>query len=711
MRLIQNLAGRVAVVAVILAMATVSVLAADNGVSNEKALIAILESPDSSKPEKAITCKKLAVFGSADAVPVLATLLNDEELISWARIALEAIPGPEADEALRKGMQTLKGRSLLGVINSIGVRRDAVAVPELTERLKDKDDQVASAAAVALGKIGNGPAIGSLRQALATAPKAVRSAVAEGCILAAERLLADGSASDAAQLYAQVREAEVPKQRIVEATRGAILAQGSQGIPLLVQHLRSDDKHLFQIALMTARELPGKAAADAVAAEMAKATPQRAALLLNVLADRGDASASPTMLRLAKGGAKPTRIAAISVLRNSGDTSALPTLLEIAVDDDVEIAAAAKSAIVAMPDKQVDSQITERLNNADGKIRLMLIELVGQRRIEATKPLVKALDSSDAAIRAAALTALGETIAQDDLSILIAQVTSPKKAEDAAAAEKALETACVRMPDGKACAAELRSAMGRVPVATQCKLLEILGVMNNAEALAALSAAAKSGETELQDIATRLLGQTITLDAAPVLLDLAKVLPEGKFKIRAIRGYIRLVRQFNMPASQRVVMCANALAAAERPDEQKMVLEVAERYPSLEMFKIAANATQKPAIKAEATRAAAAIAQKITGNKSEAQELLKKVGQQLMKIEIVKAEYGAGDQLRDVTKQLNDAAGGLPTIGLKSSKYNDVFGDPAPGTVKVLKIQYRIDGKSGEVTLPENAPIVLPLPK
>jgi hypothetical protein len=51
-------------------------------------------------------------------------------------------------------------------------------------------------------------------------------------------------------------------------------------------------------------------------------------------------------------------------------------------------------------------------------------------------------------------------------------------------------------------------------------------------------------------------------------------------------------------------------------------------------------------------------------------------------------------------------------IVLPSASYNSAFGgDPASGTVKQLKIQYRINGKPGEVSLPEDATIMLPTPK
>ncbi len=49
---------------------------------------------------------------------------------------------------------------------------------------------------------------------------------------------------------------------------------------------------------------------------------------------------------------------------------------------------------------------------------------------------------------------------------------------------------------------------------------------------------------------------------------------------------------------------------------------------------------------------------------------------------------------------------------LSSKHYNDSFGgDPAPGTPKILKVQYTINGKAGDASFPEDSLIVLPMPK
>src|ERR1022692_3732363 len=136
----------------------------DSPAEKQRALIHVLESK-APPAEKAVACKQLAIYGTKDAVPALAPLLSDPHLASWARIALEAIPGPAPEAALRSAMGKLQGNLLVGVINSIAVRRDSQAVSGLVKKLKAEDAEVASAAAVALGRIGGDKAAKALSQA------------------------------------------------------------------------------------------------------------------------------------------------------------------------------------------------------------------------------------------------------------------------------------------------------------------------------------------------------------------------------------------------------------------------------------------------------------------------------------------------------------------------------------------------------------------
>lgn len=676
----------------------------------ENEALAVLKS-EAPAADKALACKKLAIDGSAASVPELAKLLPDPQLQSWARIALEAIPGPEADEALRKATDSLQGRLLIGVINSLGVRRDSKAVEQLAKRLEDKDADVASAAAVALGRIGDAAAVKSLREALPNSPKPVNSAVAEGLILCAEERLAKDQAAEAIEIYDQIRKAQVPQQRYLEATRGAILARKDEGIPLLLEQLRAPEKNLFQIGLSTAREFPGGTVDKSLADEVEKLTAERAALLITAMADRPKTVVVATIVKAAGAGPKEVRIAAINALSRVGDASSVPALLQTALDADADLAQAAKSTLAELRGEKVDSQIAAALPNATGKQLSLLLELVGSRRIEATASLIKALDSNDKATRTAALAALGETVDAKNLNVLIAQVVTPKRAEDAEAAEKALLAASIRMPDREACATELSAAIDKTnSLPTKVKLFEVIGSVGGKKALAAVAAAGKSSQPELQDIATKLLGEWTTEDAAPVLLELAKM-PGHKYQGRAIKGYIRIARQFVLPEDQRNEMAKQAMDAAKATADKKLVLVVLQRYPNNSTLSQAIAAMKVPELNDDATATVMSIAQSLKAKGTDVKDQLARAGIEPMKVEIVKAEYGAESGKKDVTGILRKQATDLPLITLPDT-YNKSFGgDPAPGSDKKLRVQYKLNGKPGEATFVEGALIMLPMPK
>ena len=166
-----------------------------------------------------------------------------------------------------------------------------------------------------------------------------------------------------------------------------------------------------------------------------------------------------------------------------------------------------------------------------------------------------------------------------------------------------------------------------------------------------------------------------------------------------------------MPDADRVAMCRAALEAAQRTAEKKLVLEVMGRYPSGGMLSVALEATKIKELKNEAIAVAMLIAQKSRARSAELQKLLAQSGRGLVKIEIIKAEYGAGTAVKDVTTILRKHVHDFPVIILPSPSYNATFGgDPAPGVVKQLRVQYRMGGKAGEVSFQENASIELPKP-
>ena len=96
----------------------------------EKRLVAYLGSSYSSVT-RAFVCRQLVLIASAASVAAVAPLILDDELSVHARNVLEHIPGPESEKALRDALGQAKGRTKIGVINSVAARRDAASTPVL----------------------------------------------------------------------------------------------------------------------------------------------------------------------------------------------------------------------------------------------------------------------------------------------------------------------------------------------------------------------------------------------------------------------------------------------------------------------------------------------------------------------------------------------------------------------------------------------------
>jgi HEAT repeat protein len=588
--------------------------------AREKELLAVLTG-DADEASKAITCKQLAISGSAASVDALEALLPNERLASWARIALEAIPGPEASAALRRSTAILRGRELIGVINSLGVREDADAVALLLTRLSGEDDDVAEAAAAALGRIGGAAAVAGLESRLIAEDEDRRNAVAEACVVAGEGLLADGKAAEAAAIAAAVREADVSEQRKAEALRLAILAGGEQGLALLTESFYEPSRRLFAMAVTCARSMPrgedGRGVDDALVAGIegllgGKGPDTRATVLLNVVGERGSPATLPLVLRLITDAPPSVRIAAIEAAGRLGDASVLEPLLTAVTSTDETVAAAARTALTELSGEAIDAAFIERLTSDNPAVLVAVVEAIGARRLDAGGMLIPLVDHSEEPVRIAVLRSLGSVANLDDITVLITGVQKPKSEAEREAARLALLEAAVRMPDREGCAAKIASAIGAAKEAADSDvvLLETLAAVGGTRALSAVETAAASGARTLEDAATRLLGTWMTADAAPVLLKLAKA-SDGAFRGRALRGYLRIARQFTMPDAERASMCREALAAAANDEERTMVVEILPRNASKAMLEVAREAEKLPGTAEAAKAAAAAIEEKL----------------------------------------------------------------------------------------------------
>jgi HEAT repeat protein len=578
----------------------------------ERELIRILQS-NVPPAEKAIPCKELAIYGTKDAIPALAPLLSDPQLSSWARIALEAIPGPAADDALRDAMGKVQGRLLIGVINSIAVRRDPKAVNGLVEKLTDADPDVASAAAVALGRIGGAEAAKALSQSLANAPAAVRPAVAEGCILCAEKFLAQGEAADAVKLYDTVRAADVPRQKMLEALRGAILARESAGLPLLLEQLRSQDKALFGIGLRTARELPGHPVTQALAAELPRTSPERQPFLLLALGDRSDDAVLPAVLAAAGRGPQKLRLTAVGILDRLGNPASLPVLLAAAADRDADLSQAALAALARLSGNEVDANLLDRLPSSTGMARQVLIELAGQRHLDRALPTIaQSAKDPDAGVRSAAVQAigiLGNESCAPDLVGLLQESQNPKERGD-------IEMALLAISGRTG----VRSVPALLPLAhnddsaVRIIALRLLASAGGPDALAAVKAAVEDKDATVQDDAVRTLSTWPNnwpedSGVAEPLLALAKSGSKPSYQVLALRGYLQYVQgNKQLKDDEKLGKVTEVLPLVKRPEEKRLAIGAIGGVPTSGALELLVTFAAEPAVAEDACSAIVKLA-------------------------------------------------------------------------------------------------------
>jgi len=191
----------------------------------EKSLIAVLAS-DATYAGKQFVCRELSIIGTEQSVPTLAKMLTDEKLSDMARYALERIPGAAVDAALREAMAKTGGKVKVGIINSLGERRDAKAAAALSKLVGDSDEMVACAAVAALGKIGGAEATEAMAKAKGAASGRLRMAVLDAYLKCADKLAAEGKKKEANVIYKELYEPDMPAAIRTAALRGMVGATG-----------------------------------------------------------------------------------------------------------------------------------------------------------------------------------------------------------------------------------------------------------------------------------------------------------------------------------------------------------------------------------------------------------------------------------------------------------------------------------------------------
>jgi HEAT repeat protein len=541
--------------------------------SAEDRLLEVLGS-DASAADKCNACRELQTAGTERSIPALAALLTDPAVSHTARIALEVMPYPAVNPALRDAIDKTSGLTKSGIIDSLGERRDVDATAILAAALADDDVHVRAAAATALAKIGTEDAARALTAAHAKARDDDRSTLGRALVRCADRLWEAGKRDEAAAILGRLSQPSEDRVVRMAALRGRLQTAGPEATQVVAQALDDDDALVRQAAAGSLRHLSDRALRD-LAANMEALPADGQVAMLAAIRIRRDTSLAPLVLKAARADDPAVRIAAVRALGIVGDATALPLLMASSAQDDA-VGQAARESLQLVCDPKVDEQIAAALRaEKDPLRRATWIGLVEARRpAGAVALLLQEAKSDHPEVRSRAMAALANLAGPKDVAAMASAVLYAEKGAERDNAEKAVMLVCQQIPDAQQRAEPIINMLRESGLAERVALLPLLGRIGGSDARREIQHALNSGDAEWYEAGVRAICNWPDATVAEPLLELSEKADSATHRLWALRAFIRVIAlPSDTPDAEKLAMLKQAMQRAERNDERNLVLE------------------------------------------------------------------------------------------------------------------------------------------
>lgn len=571
--------------------------------SNDTAQLAAIETkltaalqPGLPAGAKDFICGSLAVIGTERCVPAVAKLLAEERDADQARRVLERLPAAAAGKALRSALTQTSGRTRIGVIHSLGERRDGAAVASLAGLLADPDAQTADAAARALGRIGSADAL----RALLDKGDVAKASVADGLLLCAD---ASDSTARAAAAYEKVfRSSTIPAVRQAAFAGWARVAPEKARGPLM--ELLGDAKPENQdLAVQLAQTVRTPGLGKALAGRLPGLAPRAQAALLAALGNMGDAAARPVAIELTGSTNEEVRTAAVeSLALLPGDAAAVDALVRIAAAGAGPLSRKAVTSLTTVRGGDVDDALIRGAAKGEVAARKVCINVLGERQAAAARSaLLKLRGDGEIDLRREALKALEKIGTGKDYEQLIAWMLGATDEREVQAAERAVLKVAARIEDPTAA---LIAADPKATVAGRGSLARCLSRLGGGKGLALMRDYVKRGETETVLAAVRALA---AWPDATALTDLVAIATgrcgDAKVETLACRGALQMLENdATQTADQKADWC-DRLIERSSPGDRKFILTQLPTFAGAKAMALAQSYTRNPEYAAEANAA------------------------------------------------------------------------------------------------------------
>ena len=384
----------------------------------EKEMIKFLLS-DATTDAKKYVCSKLGELGSQESVPVLADLLQVPELFDSARFALEKIPGEASALSLRNALQTAEGKNRIGIITSLGLRKDVKSIPSIAIFLNNSDLDTVISAGSALSMMEEESALSALWTARSQATETARLKLTQHVFACADKILAKKKSPDAIAIIRNLSadNSLTPSLRIA-SLRSLVKYSEEEGAKALVKAMGDPDAEFVRLVISATPLIKNtKILLNVVCKEMAFSSPDNQVQFINLFASQKRKDILPYVVNSLSSENPAIREASIRALGVIGGKSEVELLIPKALGEGDE-AELAKASLASMPREDVGKGMLEILKkpDIDPVLKKLLLPLVANRKVPGSEPVI--LQSAGDADPECRISAIKSLIEQPNVEML-----------------------------------------------------------------------------------------------------------------------------------------------------------------------------------------------------------------------------------------------------------------------------------------------------
>ena len=559
------------------------------------------------KEVQAFLISQVQVAGGPESVKPLARYLADGRLVEPAAQALLAIRAPGTATVFLKALDASTGAARVTIVKALGDLRSAEAVKKLIQFASSPDDRLRQTALYALANIGDPAAGPVLERARVLAPLHERSEAPALYLLYARRLAGSGRSAEAMAICRDVLKYYTASGESHVAANALGLMVGTlkdRALPDLLAAMDSPSAGLRGAALDLAASIAGSEAAAKWVEKAAAAPPEVRAEIIAMLGRRGDRTALPAVRDALRAPDAAVRLAAIPAAVRLGGAEVLPDILPFFRSEEAGEIAAAKDALLGFEAGLVVPEAARLMESTPPAGRAALISVLAAKGARDRIDLVFAQAASqEPLVRAAAVAALAELAAEKDLARILDLLYAASDSEETVNLQKAVAAAAGRNPDPERRADAVIGFMASAPAARKAVILKVLPRVPGERALRASAAAAADKDPQVQAAGVYALSEWPDLKASDELLRIVSTTANRKYLLMALEGYVRLVREADLPVYKKVELLRNALCVPKDDADKRAVLRGLTEIRGPESFRLLSESLGNSALRAAAAEA------------------------------------------------------------------------------------------------------------